>query len=99
MTMNLGDFNNPQLNKTEKAIAMLHTEIMQLRDWNMGLQRQIVGILLHLKITPKQFSENTRNQENINAFLLESQKFEEELIKAETDKKDNSVAELFKPKE
>lgn len=97
----INDFKKPQLTKTEKAVAMLQQEIEMLKNWNQGLQRQIAGILIHLKVTPNQFSINTRQQDEINKYLEEAGKAEELMMQAEQREKEeqNKDLELLKPKE
>ena len=89
--MQILDFKDPKLNKTEKAVSMLQAEIEMLKAWNQGLQRQIAGLLIHLKITPNEFSINTRKQDEINKFLEEAQECEDLIMQAE--KNGNNQAE------
>jgi hypothetical protein len=97
----INDFKQPQLSKTEKAIAMLENQVITLRDWNQGLQRQIAGLLISLKITPDKFCQNTRKQEEINTFLQEAQQIETQMMKADQAKKDEQLKNIeeFKPNE
>ncbi len=79
----INDHRQPQLSKTEKAVSMLQTEIEVLKNWNAGLQRQIAGLLIHLKIPVDKFCTNTRNQEEINKYLQEAQDLENQMVKAD----------------
>jgi hypothetical protein len=95
------DFNQPKLSKTEKAITMLQAEVEMLKSWNQGLQRQLGGLHIKLKISPNEFVLNTRKQDEITRFLEEAQKSEDLIMKAEQREKEeqakNIEALTYKP--
>ena len=77
----------------------MEQQIKMVENWNQGLQRQIAGLMVYLKIPADKFCQNTRQLDEINKFLVEAQDIENQMIKAEQAKKDEQLSKIdeFKP--
>lgn len=84
----INDHKQPNLSKTEKAIAVQQANFDTLHFLLQGLQKQVAGLCLHLKVAPNDLVINTHKEE-VFRFLEEAQKAQELILKAQ--QRDNTL--------